>query len=45
MMTGYEVEEILQKCKDEGAYTVMHKPFNLKDLHSVIIQAEELAKK
>ncbi|MFA5100252.1 MAG: response regulator [Candidatus Omnitrophota bacterium] len=36
MMTGYEVEEILEKVKEDGAYNVLHKPFDLSEIKAAV---------
>ncbi len=41
IMTGFDVEEILDKCKEAGAYTAIHKPFKFKEFMSLISEAEE----
>ncbi len=43
MFTGYDVEEILEKCKAAGAYTVIRKPFKNKELFKIVKEAEEYA--
>jgi len=40
MITEYDVEEILQKCEEIGAYTVLHKPFRLSVLIETVKHAE-----
>lgn len=40
MMTGYDVEEILDKCKGIGAFAILHKPFSLKKLLEIVKDAE-----
>lgn len=32
MMTGYSVEDLISQAMDEGAYTVLYKPFNINRL-------------
>jgi len=39
MMTAYSVEDLVQEALDEGAYTIVHKPF---DIDRVIAIIEEL---
>lgn len=45
MITGYDVEDILQKCKEIGAYTALHKPFKLSILLETIKHAEKFIRK
>lgn len=45
MITGYDVSDILQKCKDIGAYTVFHKPLSCEKLIETIKEAENFAGK
>ncbi len=45
MYTGYDVEDILQKCKKTGAYTALHKPTKLTELIDTVKRAEEYSGK
>jgi two-component system, NtrC family, response regulator HydG len=36
MITGFAVEELVKKAMEEGAYTVIYKPFDIKNIISVI---------
>jgi len=45
MITGYDVEDILQKCKEIGAYTALHKPFKLSVLLETVKHAEKFMRK
>ena len=44
MITGYDVENILQECKNIGAFTTLLKPLKNKILIDTIRQAEEFVK-
>ncbi|MFC1493361.1 response regulator [candidate division KSB1 bacterium] len=44
IMTGFDVEEVLDKCKEAGAYTAIHKPFKFKQFMSLISEAEDYIK-
>ncbi|MFC1564962.1 response regulator [candidate division KSB1 bacterium] len=41
IMTGFDVEDVLQKCKEAGAYTAIHKPFKFKEFMKLIREAED----
>ena len=45
MFTGYDVENILQKCKETGAYYAQHKPIRLNVLLETVKQADEFVRK
>lgn len=45
MITEHNAGDILQKCKEMGAYTVLHKPFKLSVLLEIVKQAEEFIRK
>ncbi len=45
MITGYDVEDILQKCKEIGAYTALHRPFKLCVLLETVKHAEKFMRK
>jgi len=36
MMTGYSVEDLIKKAIKNGAYTCLHKPFNISEILDVI---------
>jgi len=36
MMTGYALEELVQAAKDEGAFTVIYKPFDMEVVYKLI---------
>jgi DNA-binding NtrC family response regulator len=36
MMTGYAVEDLVQKALEEGAHTVLYKPFDFKEVLTLI---------
>ena len=36
MMTGYTEEDLLRKAVSEGAYTCVHKPFNMENLVEIV---------
>lgn len=36
MMTGYTEEDLLRKAVNEGAYTCIHKPFNMENLIGIV---------
>jgi two-component system response regulator HydG len=36
MMTGYTEEDLLKKAVSEGAYTCVHKPFNMENLIDIV---------
>ncbi|MFA6383732.1 MAG: response regulator [Candidatus Omnitrophota bacterium] len=36
MMTGYAVEDILDQVKKDGAYNVLHKPFDISEIKSAV---------
>ena len=42
MYTGFDVDDILQKCKDLGAYTALQKPIRMAELLKVVKEAESL---
>lgn len=39
MMTAYSVEDLLREALEEGAYTVIYKPFDIENLLSIIKSA------
>ena len=43
MTTGIDVDNILSKCKEIGAYTAIQKPFNTGELVDIVKQAEEFS--
>ncbi|MCP4725784.1 MAG: response regulator [bacterium] len=45
IMTGFDVEDVLDKCKEAGAFTAIHKPFKFKEFMSLISEAEDYVKK
>ena len=36
MMTGYSVEDLMEKAMSEGAYTCIHKPFDVEKVVTLI---------
>lgn len=44
MLTGYDVEDVLKKCKNIGAFAALHKPLKISTLIETVKQAEEFVK-
>ena len=36
MMTGYAVEELVQAAEEEGAFSVIYKPFDMEDVYKLV---------
>ena len=36
MMTGYALEELVQAAEDEGAFSVIYKPFDMEVVYKLI---------
>ncbi|RKY86949.1 hypothetical protein DRQ09_05295 [candidate division KSB1 bacterium] len=45
MITGFDVEGILQKCKNKGAFAALHKPLKNKVLIETVKEAEKFIKR
>ena len=41
MITGYDVEDVLKKCKNIGAFAALHKPLQISTFIEPVKQAEE----
>ena len=44
MLTGYDVDDVLKKCKNIGAFAALHKPLKISTLIETVNQAEEFVK-